>query len=108
MPKLPLSWTRDQLTIAGQQYSAATHAPTLITANPLPGARGRYLVLNSGHSFHEPELATLNYLLFPRSGDWGVWKVAAPRTDAKSPAEAVVEQVITFGLANEQWRIGSK
>ena len=45
----------------------------LIQPNPL--AEGRYVVLNSGHTFHEKELATLNYLLFPRLGDWAVVKV---------------------------------
>jgi len=99
LPQLSIEWTRDKLTVAGQHYSAADHAPTLITANPLPGAQGRYLVLNSGHTFHEAELSTLNYLLFPRSGDWGVWKVGTPQ------AGAVVEQAIAFGLADETWRL---
>ena len=51
------------------------HAPALIHPSPL--AAGRYVVLNSGHTFHERELATLNYLLFPRLGDWAVIKVGA-------------------------------
>ena len=45
----------------------------LIQPNPL--AAGRYVVLNSGHTFHEKELASLNYLLFPRLGDWAVLKI---------------------------------
>ena len=53
----------------------------LIQPNPL--AAGRYVVLNSGHTFHEKELATLNYLLFPRLGDWAVVKVP----DDPSPAD---------------------
>lgn len=105
LPNLPIQWTRDRLSVAGRDYSAADHAPTLITANPLPGANERYLVVNSGHTFHESELASLNYLLFPRSGDWGVWRVGAPRTGAASPSAAVVEESIAFGLADEAWRI---
>lgn len=108
LPKLPLRWTREQVSIAGQDYPAADHAPTLIVASPLAGAHGRYLVINSGHTFHEKELNTLNYLLFPRSGDWGVWKVGPPRTDAASPSDAVNEQQLAFGLADEDWKIPAK
>ena len=60
---------------------AADHALVLIQPNPL--AAGRYVVLNSGHTFHEKELATLNYLLFPRLGDWAVVKVPAARADGR-------------------------
>lgn len=105
LPKLPLEWTRERLTVAGREYAAADHAPSLITANPLGGGSGQYLVLNSGHTFHEAELSTLNYLLFPRSGDWGVWKVGPPRAGASSPSAAVVEEQVALGLADENWRI---
>ena len=46
------------------------------------------MVLNSGHTFHEKELATLNYLLFPRLGDWAVIKV--PDDPSRPAAEVVV------------------
>jgi hypothetical protein len=103
---LPISWDQETLRVAGKTYSSADHLPALIVPNPLPGAGQRYLVLNSGHTFHESELSTLNYLLYPRQGDWSVLKVAEPRPDAKSPSDAVVEQPIDFGLADEEWRIG--
>lgn len=104
---LPISWDQKTLRVAGKTYSSADHLPALIVPNPLPGAGQRYLVLNSGHTFHESELSTLNYLLYPRQGDWSVLKVAEPRPDAKSPSDAVVEQPIDFGLADEEWRIGT-
>ena len=74
LPKLPLRWTRDELR--ARRASATPRpitSPVLIQPNPL--AEGRYVVLNSGHTFHEKELASLNYLLFPRLGDWAVLKV---------------------------------
>lgn len=103
---LPIEWDQQTLRVAGKTYSSADHLPALIVPNPLPGAGQRYLVLNSGHTFHESELSTLNYLLYPRQGDWSVLKVAEPRPAAKSPSDAVVEQVIDFGLADDEWRIG--
>jgi hypothetical protein len=61
------------------------------------------VVLNSGHTFREKELATLNYLLFPRLGDWAVLLVGdrAPM----NPSEPLDEAVRRAGLCDEQWRI---
>src|SRR5690606_22386577 len=66
LPQLPLEWSRESLRMAGRAYSSASHLPALIAPNPLPGAGRHYVVLNSGHTFREAELAKLNYLLFPR------------------------------------------
>ena len=68
----------------------------LIQPNPL--AEGRYIVLNSGHTFHEKELASLNYLLFPRLGDWAVLKVGA-RPAADPPGQ----EVVRAGFFDERW-----
>src|SRR5207247_6978341 len=61
LPHLPLRWARDEFQLGSARYAAADHVPVLIQPNPL--AEGRYLVLNSGHTFHDKELASLNYLL---------------------------------------------
>jgi hypothetical protein len=103
LPKLPVAWTRDELRVGSRRYAAAGHAPVLIGPNPLPGAGHRYVVLNSGHTFHEKELATLNYLLFPRLGDWAVLKVGG-KLPAK-PSDPLDEAVMAAGLADEEWRI---
>ena len=52
---------------------AKDHAPAFICASPL--AKDCYIVINSGHTFHEKEFAAFNYLLFPRLGDWAVMKI---------------------------------
>ncbi len=75
LPKLPLVWTRDDLRLGDQAPSARDHAPVFICASPL--ASGRYIVVNSGHTFHEKEFAAFNYLLFPRLGDWALMNVSA-------------------------------
>jgi poly(3-hydroxybutyrate) depolymerase len=90
LPGLPLAWTREELRLRGKQYGAAEHAPVLICPSPLPGAEGRYVVLNSGHSFHPDELK-INYLFFPRLGDWAVMKLGE-----KAPVDA--------GLFDENWK----
>jgi pimeloyl-ACP methyl ester carboxylesterase len=99
LPQLPLRWSKETLHMGGMDYSAAHHAPALIAPNPLPGAGERYVVLNSGHTFRGTELASLNYLLFPRWGDWAVLKVIAPR----SQSDTAMEEVLRAGYFNEQW-----
>lgn len=101
LPRLPVRWTQKEVRLGKHTYPAADHAPAFIQPNPLPGAKGRYLVINSGHTFHEKELASLNYLLFPRLGDWAVLKV-----DGKipgSPSEPLVEAPVRAGFFDERW-----
>ena len=99
LPKLPLTWTEKELTFGKNTYAAANHAPLLIQPNPL--AAGRYVVLNSGHTFREKELASLNYLLFPRLGDWAVLKVGTKAP--ANPSDPVEEEVIRAGFFDERW-----
>jgi predicted acyl esterase len=99
-PQLPLRWTREELHVAGTGYRAADHAPVLIHPSPL--AEGRYVVLNSGHTFHEKELASLNYLLFPRLGDWAVLEVGAAAP--VQPSGPLRERVLRAGFFDERWR----
>jgi hypothetical protein len=101
LPKLPLAWTAKELRFGKDSYPAADHAPALIQPNPL--APGRYVVLNSGHTFREKELASLNYLLFPRLGDWAVLKVGAK--SPANPSEALEEEVLRSGFFDERWRM---
>ena len=104
LPQLPLRWTRDELHMGDEHYRAADHAPVLIQPSPL--AKGRYVVLNSGHTFHEKELASLNYLLFPRLGDWAVMRIGS-KTPA-FPSDPVDETVLRAGFCDEQWQVTTK
>ncbi|WP_395736416.1 prolyl oligopeptidase family serine peptidase [Prosthecobacter sp.] len=90
LPQLPVTWTRDEVRLGAEVQSARDHAPAFITASPL--AKGRYLVINSGHTFHEKEFAAFNYLLFPRLGDWAVIKVGAEG------------KTVLAGYFDEDWR----
>lgn len=100
LPQLPLTWTKDTLRLKGRDYAASQHVPALIAPNPLPGGNEHYLVLNSGHTFREAELAKLNYLLFPRWGDWAVLQID-PRQDR---ADSLTEDVVSAGYFDEQWQ----
>ena len=83
LPGLPVKWTRDMIEVDGERFPAANHLPVLIHPSPWGGAGGKYLVLNSGHTFHASEFAKLNYLLYPRLGDWAVLRF--PALDAFDP-----------------------
>ena len=71
----------------------------LIHPNPLPGAEGRYVVLNSGHTYHDAELR-FSYMVFPRLGDWAVMKV--DDNPSSTPAPPVAETVVVSGFFNEE------
>jgi poly(3-hydroxybutyrate) depolymerase len=102
LPHLPIIWQADRLRVGGVDYAAGQHAVQLIHPNPLPGGNGRYIVLNSGHTYHDPELR-LSYMVFPRLGDWAVTKVSEPPADAA--VTAVTEEVVTSGFFDESWRL---
>jgi dienelactone hydrolase len=88
---LPLTWTRESLRLRNT-YDAATHAPALIAPSPL--ARGRYVVLNTGHTFGASAFKGTNALLYPRLGDYAVLELADPKQKAK-----------VAGFFDERWRL---
>jgi hypothetical protein len=97
--KLPLKWTPRELRLGRSRYVAATHSPALIA--PSPFSASKYVVLNSGHTFHEAELSRLNYLLFPRLGDWAVFKLI-PVLEG-SPKAPIETEVVKAGYFGEDW-----
>ena len=94
LPALPIKWTRDTLEVNGVVYDSATHVPALIY--PKPKSPGRYVVLNSGHTFGDAELTGSNALLYPRLGDWAVLKLANGKL---TPVAA--------GLFDENWQFAA-
>lgn len=102
LPQLPITWTREQLTMNGKDYAAADHAPVLIQRLDTGVNHSQYVVLNTGHSFHESELAKVNYLLFPRLGDWAVMQVG--ESQPEQPTEPVQENVVDVGFFDEEWK----
>lgn len=101
LPQLPIQWTRDTVKLGAEKHSAADHGLQLICPNPLPGANGRYVVLNSGHTYHDEELR-FSYMVFPRLGDWAVMKVGDNHHATSGPA--VAESVVNSGFFDEAWK----
>ena len=102
LPGLPLTWTSKSLSIGDEVYSASDHAPAMICASPL--AADRYIVINSGHTFHEKEFAAFNYLLFPRLGDWGVLKTTPGADQWQPTVSEFPETVVRAGFFDETWQ----
>lgn len=97
LPKLPLQWTRENVSIGNsQKFSARDHLPVLICPNPLQPTR--YVVLNSGHSFHSVDFRGTNALLFPRLGDWAVLQINAAQPDD------VADRPAALGLFDAMWK----
>lgn len=95
----PLKWTESDMEFGGKRYDPSTHLPMMIFPNPL--GKG-YIVLNSGHTFHEADFKGTNALLYPRLGDYAVVK---PTPTEKDPAAF---EVITAGLFDENWQFPKK
>lgn len=100
LPKLPITWTKDQLVVNGVEYDAKRHVPVLIYPNPIDPRH--YLVLNRGHTFQEADLRGTNALLFPRLGDWAVIE---PTPTADDPA---AYKVVAAGLFDENWQFANQ
>jgi dienelactone hydrolase len=71
-----------------RSWPAAPLVPVLIGPNPLNPAR--YVVFNSGHTFHEEEFKGTNALLYPRLGDYAM-------------IHPLARQVVRGGLFNTEW-----
>ncbi len=102
LPQLPLQWTREQVRLGAHCHPASDHAVQLIHPNPLPQASGRYVVINSGHTYHDAELR-LSYMVFPRVGDWAVLRVGDSMATGLVPR--VDETVLDSGFFDERWRL---
>jgi len=87
--KLPFGWEKDKVSWKGKSLSAQAYLPFSIQPNPL--APGKYLVINSGHTFHEEQFKGTNALLFAQYGDHGLFHI--PSGLVESP-----------GLYDEEWR----
>lgn len=97
MPKLPFKWTAETIEFGGEKYDAKTHYLALIYPNPLNPKR--YVVINSGHTFHEAELKGTNAQLYPRWGDYAVIKMTPTEKDKRKI------EVVRSGLFNEFWEV---
>ena len=94
--RLPIHWTKDEIVVGKKTYSAADHVLAMIYPNPLNPRR--YVVINSGHTFHEPEFRGSNALVYPRLGDYAIYSLKA----GARATETTVEQ---SGFFDEHWAL---
>lgn len=97
---LPVRWDAKTIQMGTKSFSAKDHAPVMIYPSPLNAQR--YVVLNSGHTFHESDFRGTNALLFPRLGDYAVLRLTP--TDANP----LSTEVATAGIFDEHWRFPGK
>jgi hypothetical protein len=100
LPGLPLTWTRDAVVLGGASGASAEHLPVLIYPNPLNPQK--YVVLNSGHTFHADAFRGTNALLYPRLGDYALLRPTPTEADPLAAA------VVTGGLFDEFWQLPRK
>ncbi len=99
LPKLPVTWTKDELTVAGQTYDASHHTLALIYPNP--ENPDRYLVLNSSFTFREYDYLN-NARQTPKLPDWAVIDMRTP------PSSRYPGKIVAAGFFDEQWRFKSQ
>jgi dienelactone hydrolase len=95
--KLPIRWTNDAIQLGGQRYASSDHSLVMIYPNPLNPRR--YVVLNSGHTFHERDFRGTNALLFARLGDYAVLHLT------QAPVGRPDATVAAAGLFGERWEL---
>jgi pimeloyl-ACP methyl ester carboxylesterase len=71
MAKLPVQWTKTDITVGAQKFPSADHALVMIYPNPLNPQR--YVVINTGLTFDPDRVKSgTESLFFPRLGDYAV------------------------------------
>lgn len=84
LPGLPIQWEGNDVTVNGVRYDTSTHGLSMIFPNPLNPKR--YVVINSGHTFHDKDFKASNSWLFPRLGDIAVQKFEQSKDGFKESA----------------------
>ncbi len=95
--RLPLAWTREAIEFRGERYSTTDHVVPLVYPNPLNPHR--YLVVNSGHTFHAAEFTASNANLYPKLGD------AAVIQFRRENDHTYRESVLWSGIFDVQWNL---
>ncbi|MBD3676184.1 MAG: prolyl oligopeptidase family serine peptidase [Planctomycetaceae bacterium] len=70
LPGLPISWSEKSIVADGQTFDPNKQGLAMIYPNPLQA--NKYIVINSGHTFHEEQFKASNAQLYPRLGDFAI------------------------------------
>ena len=97
LPKLPVRWTQDTITLAGKTFSARDHMPVLIFPNPENPQR--YIVLNIGFTFSRADRDGSNSQQYPHLPDYAILRIAP---DAYTDDRAKCTEMA--GFFDEKWQ----
>ncbi|QDT52935.1 Prolyl oligopeptidase family protein [Caulifigura coniformis] len=98
LPKLPVTWSAEGVTVNGQKYEAGSRVPVLIYPNPLNP--NRYVVLNSSFTYREYDYLN-NARQTPKLPDWAVIDIRTP-VNSRYPGK-----IEAAGFFDESWRFKS-
>lgn len=98
-PRLPVKWTKTSIEVNGEKYDPATHGVSFIYPNPM--SPRKYIVVNSGHTFHAGDFKNSNAWLFPRLADIAVQKYE------KTAAGVYEETTVWADFFNNSWKLPS-
>jgi hypothetical protein len=94
---LPVEWSRDKITIAGQSYSTADHLPMLIFPNPENPAR--YVIINAGFTFSKADMEGSNARQHPHLPDYAVVKF-----NPEAFSDVLEKDTVFAGFFDEEWK----
>ena len=97
LARLPVQWKKDQISVNGKDFTFDEHGLSMIYPNPLNA--DRYVVINSGHTFHEQDFKASNAWLFPRLGD-----IAVQRFSQGENGE-YKEETVWADIFNTRWQL---
>ncbi len=97
--RLPVRWTKESIEVKGKKYDPATYGVSFIYPNPM--SPRKYVVVNSGHTFHAADFEKSNAWLFPRLGDIAVQKIEKQETGG-------YDETVEWGdFFNNSWKLPS-
>lgn len=95
LDRLPVTWNRNELIVAGKTYDPSHH--TLAMIYPNPENPDRYVVLNSGFTYREYDYLN-NARQTPKLPDWAVIDLRTP------PGSQYPGKVVAAGFFDETWQ----
>lgn len=100
MPRMPLRWSEEKVSVRKESWNAANHVLTAIYPNILSetAVKTRYVVLNSGLTFREAHDRT-NSLQNPKLPDWAVLDITQP------PNGETAGKVVAADFFGEFWQV---
>lgn len=93
LPRLPIKWTADTITVGKQSVPAKGHVLSMIYPTPA----GKYIVLNSGLTFRENHKS--NAVQNPQLPDWAIIDLSTP------PDGLLPGKIVAADFFDENWKV---